>query len=40
MYEAWASGQAKVVEGMMYDHINSTLEDLRKQFEIERTPAA
>ena len=40
MFEAWAAGQAKVVEGMMYDHIASTLEDLRKQFEIEKTPAA
>lgn len=40
MYNAWAAGQAKVVEGMMYDHIKSTLEDLRKQFEIEKVPAA
>jgi len=35
MYKAWAAGQAKTVEGMMYEHIASTLEDLRKQFAIE-----
>lgn len=39
MYEAWAGGQAKVVKTMMHDHISSTLEDLRKQFEIEKAAA-
>jgi len=39
MYDAWRAGQSKVVEGMMHDHIASTLDDLRKQFEIERAAA-
>jgi DNA-binding GntR family transcriptional regulator len=37
MFEAWRQGQSKVVEGLMYDHIAFTLEDLRKEFEIEKT---
>lgn len=32
MFEAWSSGQSRVVEKMMYDHIATTLEDLRSQF--------
>ncbi len=36
MLDAWIAGQSKVVEGMMHDHIASTLEDLRKQFELDR----
>lgn len=36
MLEAWTQGQAKVVEAMMHDHIASTLEDLRNQFELEK----
>jgi DNA-binding GntR family transcriptional regulator len=32
IYETWASGKSKTVESMMYDHIFSTLTDLRKQF--------
>lgn len=40
MFEAWRQGQSKVVEGLMYDHIATTLEDLRKQFEIEKAASA
>jgi DNA-binding GntR family transcriptional regulator len=40
MFEAWRQGQSKVVEGLMYDHIAFTLEDLRKQFEIDKAAAA
>jgi DNA-binding GntR family transcriptional regulator len=35
MLQAWCAGQSKVVETMMYDHIASTLEDLRTQFKLE-----
>ncbi|GAA0532549.1 DNA-binding GntR family transcriptional regulator [Rhizomicrobium palustre] len=37
MFEAWCAGQSKVVESMMYDHIASTLEDLRNQIEIQNS---
>ena len=40
MFEAWRQGQSKVVEGLMYDHIATTLADLRKQFETEKTAAS
>lgn len=36
MYELWAAGRADEVAAVMYDHIASTLEDLRKQFEAEK----
>jgi DNA-binding GntR family transcriptional regulator len=39
MFEAWRQGQSKVVEGLMYDHIATTLEDLRAEFEIEKAAA-
>lgn len=37
MYEAWAAGKAKVVKSMMHEHISTTLDDLRKQFDIEKS---
>lgn len=40
MFDAWRQGQSKVVEGLMYDHIASTLTDLRTQFEIEKAASA
>lgn len=36
MYELWAAGKADEVAAVMHDHIASTLEDLRKQFEAEK----
>ncbi|ESQ91346.1 GntR family transcriptional regulator [Asticcacaulis sp. AC460] len=36
MYELWASGKSKDVADMMAQHIGQTLEDLRKQFELEK----
>jgi len=33
MFEAWSAGQSKVVENMVYDHIATTLDDLRGQFD-------
>jgi len=36
LLEAWTQGDAKAVEAMMHDHIASTLDDLRKQFEVEK----
>ncbi|EGF91713.1 bacterial regulatory protein, gntR family protein [Asticcacaulis biprosthecium C19] len=36
MYELWASGKSKEVAAIMAHHISSTLEDLRKQFELEK----
>ena len=38
IYEAWSAGQARAVKSMMHEHLSSTLDDLRKQFE-EKAPA-
>lgn len=37
LLEAWLAGQSKTVRTMLHDHISTTLEDLRKQLELERT---
>lgn len=38
--EAWLAGQSRMVRSLLHDHISSTLEDLRKEFESDRTTAA
>jgi len=35
MLEAWLEGKTRQVESMMHAHIQSTLDDLRRQFELE-----
>ncbi|MDE2181608.1 MAG: GntR family transcriptional regulator [Alphaproteobacteria bacterium] len=40
IFEAWMAGQSKAVRTMMRDHISSTLGDLRKEFAIDKVPAA
>ncbi len=36
MYQLWAAGKSDEVAAMMSEHIASTLDDLRKQFEAEK----
>lgn len=39
MLNLWSEGKADEVAALMHDHIFSTLEDLRRQFEAEKIPA-
>lgn len=40
MYQLWAAGKSEEVQQMMHNHIASTLEDLRKQFEADKLSAS
>lgn len=39
LYDLWANGKSKEVAALMHQHIASTLDDLRKQFELEKANA-